>query len=110
MELRGALGDERDLELSECAVSWIIFDPPSNTIYYSMVCCFDRRGVVHVLLCCSSSTLYSSVFLSKILCAFNSKHFASSNLSVELALAANVVILGRVVSRELAQQLIAAGV
>ena len=37
-ELHRALGDERDLELSGFAGSWNVVDPPSNTIYYSVVC------------------------------------------------------------------------
>ena len=40
----------------------------------------------------------------------DSKQFASSNLHVELALAANVVLSGRVVPLELAQQLFMSGV
>ena len=36
-EVQGALGDERDLELRGYAVFWNIANPPSNTIYYSVL-------------------------------------------------------------------------
>ena len=45
-ELRGALGGERDLELRGCAISWNIVDPPSNSIYYSVVCRFLSVALV----------------------------------------------------------------
>ena len=43
-EVQGALGDERDLELKGCAFFWNIIDPPSNTIYYSVLWGF--KGMV----------------------------------------------------------------
>ena len=62
---------------------------------------FKGGGVALVLLHCQSSTPHSSVF-SRKLCYVrsDSKQFASSNLRVELALAASVVLSGRVVSED----------
>ena len=74
-ELRGALGGERDLELRGPTVSWDIVDrglthlsTPSTTSV--VLCCFERGGVVRVLLHCFNSTPHGSVFLWRVICAF----------------------------------------
>ena len=75
---------------------------PSFNIYCKygvMLILTGGGGIALVLLYCHSSAPHSSVFSRKLWFVHSdSKQFASSNLCVELALAASVVLSGRVVS------------